>query len=182
VLLAASAGSLRAQDTRLSSRFAVPIAARLGAVVDSAIQEGLPADPLVLRALEGQAKGASAEQIVGAVNRLRDALRLSRRTLGGGASAVELTTTAAALQAGVPEARIAELHKLRAGMSITAPLSAYLDLTARGAPADRAWNRISDLARQRAADAEFVRLKPADLDREPPPIRPPQDPVTKESR
>lgn len=176
------AGPLHAQDARLTDRFATPVAVRLGAMIDSAEHEGLPTDPLVLRALEGQAKGASSDQIVGAVDRLRDALRISRRTLGNGATAVEMTTAAAALQAGVPEARLAELHKLRGGMSITAPLSAYLDLTARGAPADRAWDRIADLARRRAADAEFVRLKPADLNRDPPPIRSPESTANTESR
>jgi hypothetical protein len=177
VLLFTAAASLRGQDQRLTDRFPAPVAARFGALIDSAGHEGLPTDPLVLRALEGQAKGASADQIAAALTRLHIALRTSRRTLGGGATAIELTTTAAALQAGVPEARVAELHKLRGGMSITIPLSAYLDLTARGAPADRAWNRIADLARLRAADAEFTRLKPADLEHEPPPIRPPQDPA-----
>lgn len=155
------------QDSRIADRFAPPVAFRLEGTIDSARHEGLPTKPLILRALEGHAKGASPDQIVGAVARLREALRESRHALGNSVSEGEMTTAAAALQAGVPEARLTELHQLRGKMSIAAPLSAYLDLTARGALPDRAWSRISDLARRRASDAEFVRLTPADVDRDP---------------
>ena len=93
----------------------------------------------------------SEDQIVAALSRLRGALRTARATLGPAAPSAELTTAAAALQAGVPEPRLAELHQLRGGMPVTAPLGAYLDLIARGAKADRAWSRISDLARRRAS-------------------------------
>jgi hypothetical protein len=163
IVCVAVARPLHGQDARLSARFAAPFAQRLGLAIDSASRDGLPAEPLVLRALEGQAKGAGPDQILGAVTRLRDALRVSRQTLGRDASAAELTTAAAALQEGVPDSRLAELHKLRGRMTVTAPLTAYLDLTSRGAPADLAWNRISDLARQHASDADFGRLTPADI-------------------
>jgi len=167
---------LLAQDPRLAQRFSEPVAARLAASIDSAGHEGLPTEPLVLRALEGQANGASEDQIVAALSRLRGALRTARETLGPAAPSAELTTAAAALQAGVPEPRLAELHQLRGGMPVTAPLGAYLDLIARGAKADRAWSRISDLARRRASDVEFVRLTPADVDRDAKPIRPSHPP------
>jgi hypothetical protein len=169
---------LAAQDPRLAQRFSEPVAARLAASIDSAAHDGLPTEPLVLRALEGQAKGASEDQIVAALSRLRGALRTARETLGPGAPSAELTTAAAALQAGVPEPRLAELHQLRGSMPVTAPLGAYLDLIARGAKADRAWNRISDLARRRASDVEFVRLTPADVDRDATPIRPSHPPAS----
>ena len=170
---------LLAQDPRLTQRFPAPVAVRLAASIDSAGQEGLPTEPLVLRALEGQAKGASPDQIAAAVSRLRLALRTARTTLGPAAQVSELATAAAALQAGVPQPRLAELHQLRGGMPVTAPLGAYLDLIARGARADRALDMISDLARRRASDAEFVRLTPTDVNRGAKPIetsRPPAKP------
>jgi len=157
---------LAAQDSRLVERFPPAVVSQLSANIERAGHEGLPTEPLVLRALEGQAKGASVEQIVAALTRLRDALQTSRSTLGAGASANELTIAAAALQAGVPQSRLAELHRLRSGMTVTAPLEAYLDLIARGAHADRTWIRISDLARRRANDADYGRLTPADVDRD----------------
>jgi hypothetical protein len=177
LLLLCATLPLLAQDPRLAQRFSEPVAARLAANIDSAGHEGLPTEPLVLRALEGQAKGASEDQIVAALARLRTALRTARATLGPAAPEPELTTAAAALQAGVPEPRLAELHQLRGGMPVTAPLGAYLDLIARGAKADRAWSRISDLARRRATDVEFVRLTPADVDRDATPIRPLRPPA-----
>lgn len=163
LLLLGSAVPLGAQDPRITARFPAAVAARLSSIVDSASHDGLPTDPLVLRALEGQVKSATTDQIVAAMNRLRGALSISRRTLGADASSVELTTAAAALQAGVPESRLAELHQLRGSMSVTAPLSAYLDLTSRGALPDAAWDRIAALAKRHASDADFGRITPADV-------------------
>ena len=157
-------GHVVAQDGRITGRFPAPVAMRLNAVIDSAQREGLPTEPIVLRALEGNAKGIPPEQIMGALTRLRGALRTARGTLGTSAGTVELTTAAAALQAGVAEARLAEMHRLRGTQTVTAPLGAYLDLVARGAEPERAWTHVSDLARKRAGDAEFGRLKPRDLD------------------
>ena len=176
ILLFCQAPALLAQDPRLAERFTPAVASRLGAMIDSAGHDGLPTEPLVLRALEGQAKGATPDQIVGAMARLRSALGIARFTLGPASPAAELTTAAAALQAGVAESRLAELHQLRGGMPVTVPLDAYLDLIARGAPADRTWSRISDLARRRASDAEFVRLTPADVARDATPVRPARPP------
>lgn len=171
LLFALDALPLLAQDPRLTERFATPVALRLAATIDSAGREGLPTEPLILRALEGQAKGATPDQIAAALARLRTALHTAQGTLGPAASMPELTTAAAALQAGVPQTRLAELHQLRSGMPVTAPLGAYLDLIARGAEADRAWSRIADLARRRASDAEFARLTPTDVNRDATPRR-----------
>jgi hypothetical protein len=164
-LIGLPAGGVSAQDGRVVKRFPPAVATRVNAVVDSAQREGLPTEPIVLRALEGNAKGIPPERIIDALGRLRVSLRTARTTLGPDAGTVELTTAAAALQAGVSEPRIAELHRLRGTQTITAPLGAYLDLVARGAEPELAWSHVADLARRRAADGEFVRLKPRDLDR-----------------
>lgn len=169
VLLLWCAAPAAAQDPRIAARFPAAIATRLESVIDSASREGLPGEPLVLRALEGAAKNAPAPVIVDVVERLHVALRAARTALGSSTPA-ELTTAAAAIQAGVPEAKLVELHTLRAGMSVTAPLGAYLDLVARGAAADRAWDRVTELARRQARDVEFIRLKPEDLDHKLPPL------------
>ncbi len=174
LLVALTLGSLpfatdtaSAQDSRLSSRFSQPVAGRMASLIEAAGQEGLPTEPLVLRALEGGAKNVAVERILDALGRLRGALRTAKVTLGGSATTVELTTAAAALQAGVPETRLAELHRLRGSLSVTAPLGAYLDLVARGAEPERAWTHVAALARRRAVDADFVRLKPRDIDNGP---------------
>lgn len=181
LLVTTIAPRLHGQDPRLADRFSIPVAARLNTILDSAGRDGLPAEPLVLRALEGQAKGASTEQIIAALGRLRDMLRIARTTLGTNAAATELTTAAAALQAGMPQSRLAELHKLRGALPVTAPLNAYLDLTSRGTPAEGAWNRISDLVRRRASDAEFVHLTPSDINHDVRSIDPATPPAGKET-
>ncbi len=56
-----------------------------------------------------------------------------------------------------------ELRTLRKDRSLTVPLGAYLDLMARGAVAERAWNRVMELARREAADRDYERIDPADL-------------------
>jgi len=165
VLVAPRAG---AQDPRLGQRFAPDAARRLSAIIDSAATEKLPTDPLLQRALEGGAKGASLDQILLALDDLRGALRTARQTLGTDRSPVDLVTAAAALQAGMPATQLAELRRLRGPRSLTAPLDAYLDLLAGGAAPDRAWNHIADLARHEANDAAYRKLTPVDVNRPPP--------------
>lgn len=133
IALTLVARPLVAQDARLVDRFPAPVLSRLTAVIDSTAHEGLPTEPLILRALEGSAKGATPDLIVAALTRLHAALRTARTTIGERAGVTELTTAASALEAGVPTARLMQLHQLRAGQPLTAPLAAYLDLIARGA-------------------------------------------------
>ncbi len=166
-LLALPLGVAGAQDGRVTARFSAPVAARVNALVDSAQRAGLPTEPIILRALEGHAKGIDPDRIIPALSRLRTALQMARTALGPASSTVELTTAAAALQAGVAQQRLIELHQIRGTQSVTAPLGAYLDLVARGAEPDRAWTHVANLARRRAADAEFVRLMPRDVERTP---------------
>lgn len=150
--------ALSAQDPRLVSRFSSETVLRLTQLLDSATAEGVPSEPLVLRALEGSTKGASDVRILEVLGRLRGALRSARVALGSEATAADLTVAAAALQAGMPAARIAELQTLRAGRPLTAPLGAYLDLVARGTPGAAAWSQISELAQRRAPDREYASL------------------------
>jgi hypothetical protein len=153
-----------AQDSRLAARFPSAVAQRIGALVDSVALEGLPTEPVVLRALEGAAKAVPPDRILLVLDRLRGSLRVARAVLGSGADATELTTAATALQAGIPEEQLVELHGMRGKHSLTAPLGAYLDLIQRGGPRDKAWNRVRDLIQRGASDADFVHLTPADLD------------------
>ncbi|MGH7582644.1 MAG: glycogen-binding domain-containing protein [Gemmatimonadales bacterium] len=162
----------RAQDARLLQRFDTDAARRLQLVIDSAARDTLPTEPLVERALEGSAKGAPFDRIVTALDALRVALLTARQSLGPRATATELSTGASALQAGVPAVRLVELRRLRGDKPVTAPLGAYLDLVARGATPDRAWDHITELARRQASDAAYRKLTPVIVDRPPPPDAP----------
>lgn len=160
--LVATPGTAHGQDQRLLQRFPAPVASRLGATVDSAGREGLPTEPLVLRALEGRAKGVDAERIAVELSRLTERLRIARGILGRGAGGNELATAAAALQAGMPQVQLAELHTIRGDRPLTAALGAYVDLIYRGTQPDQAWRRVTELARRNAPDGDFVRLRPND--------------------
>lgn len=150
-------------DQRLGSRFPESVALRIHSIVDSASREGLPVEPLVLRALEGGAKGVPADAIYTALTRLRASLRLAGQALGLGTPPTDLTTAAAALQTGLAPGQLIALRTARGEAPITVPLGAYLDLTARGAVPARAWDRVMDLARGGAEDRDYQDIDPSDL-------------------
>jgi hypothetical protein len=124
------------------------------AQVDSAEREGLPGEPLVLRALEGSAARAPGPVIVNAVRSLRGQLGTARRMLGRGASAPELGAGAAALQVSVQPNVLATLRRARPSGSLIVPLSVLTDLVSLGVPADTAARTVVALAR--VADATLV--------------------------
>src|SRR5688500_10719130 len=103
-LLLAVPGAAAAQGARRTERRDTITAARAQRVVDSARSAGLPAEPLVQKALEGGTLGASGERIVAAVEALHGQLGRARDALGGKASDAELTAAAGALRAGLPPA------------------------------------------------------------------------------
>lgn len=150
-------------DQRLAARFPSSVAVRFGAIIDTARSEGLPTEPLVLRALEGGAKGVPADRIQSALSRLVASLRRALATLGPETPPTDLTTAATALQTGLEPARLLEMRTLRGERSLTVPVGAYLDLVAQGAVAERAWQRVLDLARREAADRDYERIDPAGL-------------------
>ncbi len=155
--------ALTSVDRRLVARFPASVATRFGTLIDSARTDGLPTEPLVLRALEGGAKRVPADRIYTALSRLRAALSRASETLGPSTGAGDLTTAAAALQTGLSPARLIELQGLRGAASLTVPLGAYLDLVARGAVSERAWDRVLALARRDAADREYAAIDSADI-------------------
>jgi hypothetical protein len=150
-------------DRRIAATFDAPSARRIARILDSVAADGLPTEPVVLRSLEGAAKGAPVDLIVQVLGRLHGDLRMARAVLGPEAGSTELATAAAALQLGVSQDQLAELHGMRGKRSLTAPLGAYLDLVQRGGPRDQSWNTVRDMIRRGAKDAEFARLTPADV-------------------
>jgi len=109
----------------------------INAALARAVQDTLPTEPLVEKALEGGAKGAGADRIVAAVNAEADHLRNARDMLRrAGApvpySARELESVSVALARGVPDPVVARVvsavHDTNPGFA----LHAVADLTARG--------------------------------------------------
>jgi hypothetical protein len=87
--------------TRLRPTLSVQQMQRLQAVLRQAASAGIPRSLLVDKAVEGVAKGMSAEVVLGAVSQLATELRVAVRLLGPGVDAYGLEKAADALRHGV---------------------------------------------------------------------------------
>jgi len=150
---------LAAQDPRLQARLDPGTRAGVQAVIDSAAGEGLPAEPLIQKALEGRSKGASGERIVQAVSTLAASMREVRAILGAESTGQELLAGVAALRAGAPREALRTLRALRSSRGVAIPLSVLADLVADGMQVDAASTSVLDLARERASDQEYLQLR-----------------------
>ena len=146
-----------AQDSRLD-RLAPDARALVAPIIDSAGAAGLPAEPLVNRALEGASKGAAAPLIATAVRRLAADLGRSREALGPAAGTADLTAAADALRAGASPAVLQRLRDALGSRRLAVPLGVTADLTARGVPADTAATLVITLARS-VEDAQLLALQ-----------------------
>ena len=155
-LSASDARSLRAQDARISARFDARTAAAVTRVVDSARAARLPTEPIIQKALQGAAKRAPSERVVGALRELLRELSVARAALGARSSEPELVAGASALHAGIEPGTLKRVRDARGSHSATVALGTLSDLVARGGPAEAAANAVLALAGRGASDAEFV--------------------------
>jgi len=146
-----------AQDQRLD-RLAPAARTLVASVIDSARTAGLPAEPLVDRALEGASKNAPAPLIAAAVRRLAADLGRARDALGVSASPAELTAAADALRAGATPTVLLRVRQALGPRSLTVPFGGTADLTARGVAADTAATLVISAARS-LADAELLAVQ-----------------------
>lgn len=165
LMVAAALGGLvapavaRAQTERLAGRLDDRTRAAVTAVVDSARAAGLPADPLVNKALEGASKGADGARIVAAVRALAGDLARTRAALGRTATEAELVAGAAALRAGAAPAFLERLRGDYPREPLVVPLAVMADLVARGVPADTAARSVLALVRTGMREAELVAFR-----------------------
>lgn len=131
----------------------------VASVVDSARSTGLPAEPLIQRALEGATKGAPGTRIVAAVRRLAADLGVARTALGSRSSAPELEAAAAALRAGAAPQLLTQLRDVRRP-PLTMALSVLADLVSTGVPVDSASAVVLALA-PNTGDADLVEFRRA---------------------
>jgi len=154
--LATTPAPAPAQADKLDGRLDSEVRGQVEMVVDSARAAGLPAEPLVDKALEGAAKRADGKRILAAVRSLAASLHSARRALGPAAPEADLIAGAEALRAGVHQETLTELRASRGDdESLLAPLAVMSDLIARGVPADTAAAVVLHLAHQGATDADF---------------------------
>jgi hypothetical protein len=150
---------LVAQDPRLAARLAPGPRVAIQHLVDSAASAGLPTEPLIRKALEGESKGADSARIVAAVQGLFTHLSTARQLFGPAARESELVAAAAALRAGASPSRLARLSSLRPKDQLTVPLSVLADLLASGIPVEQAWTSVYEMASHGATDAAFLALR-----------------------
>ncbi len=124
-------------------------------MLDSARATGIPTEPLVDRALEGAAKGASDERILAAVRRLWAELGVARTAFGDSASAAELRAGASALRAGATRSDLETLRARRPNRPLIVAAGVLADLVAVGVPSDTAIAAVLALAED-AGDADYI--------------------------
>jgi hypothetical protein len=159
LVIAGTASPLCAQDPRLSARLPGALAPEVQRLADSAAALGLPTEPLVLKALEGESKGADSARIMSAVRQLAGRLAIGRRELGAGSTEPELVAAAAALKAGAAPSTLRALRGLRRDRPLVVPLSVLADLLGAGIPAGEAWSSIEEIAASGGTDAAFLQLR-----------------------
>jgi hypothetical protein len=157
-----------AQDARLQGRLDSATLRTVTAYIDSSRAEGLPEEPLVQKALEGASKGATGDRIAAAVRNLGTIMRTARGALGPASSDQEIVAGAAALRAGADSEGLRNLRRVRGTADLGVPLAVLADLVGLGVQVDAAYQSVLDLARTRATDAEFIRLKERRLEQQRP--------------
>ena len=159
VALAGAAAAAGAQDARLAAQLDEGTRLLVQAAVDSARAAGLPTEPLVDKALEGARKRADGARITRAVTALAARLRVSRSSLGAGATESDLVAGAAALQAGIAADVLHQLRAARPSGALAVPLVVLSDLVTRGVPTDTAAAVVLLVAREGMGDDAFLTLQ-----------------------
>ena len=144
---------------RLDGRFDPAGRAAVERVIDSVRAAGLPAEPLVDKALEGASKHASRDAILRALRSMAADLRAARDVLGATSLTDELTAGASALRGGVEEDALRNLRQERPGQPLVVALGVLTDLVARGVPATEASRTVLALTRAGIADEQLVAFR-----------------------
>jgi len=139
----------------LSARLDPQTAAAVRTLIESAATEGIPSEPLVSKALEGQSKGAPGDRIVLAVRNLVADLAVARRALGTAAASSEIVAGAGALRTGASPEVLSRLKAACGSQSVLLPLATLTDLVARGVPVETAVKTVLALAERGASEAEY---------------------------
>jgi hypothetical protein len=117
--------------------------------------DGLPADPLFAKALEGAAKGVPSDRLLPALNQFAERLRNARDLLGPTADGPLLVAGVDALTRGVPQAM---LRGLDGGERRPVTLVVLGDLVESGIPADEALSVVREALSRRAADDALLEI------------------------
>ncbi len=180
--LAAQAGD---QAARLAGRLPADVEAVVLERIATAEGRALPARPLADLALQGVAKGRSAEEVVRALDLQLGMLERAREALtgaGGTSTPAEIEAAGLAMRMGADAEAVSALARSRpAGRALEVPLLVLGGLAQRGLPADQALGTVLDRLAARADDAGFLADLPPAAGGGPrgaPPFDPPAGPFS----
>lgn len=145
-------------DRRSLDRLDPATADEVWRIAETARAQGVPYEPLLLTALEGQSKHAPRDRIVAAVRQRYAALAAAKEALGPESTPGEIAAGAGALMSGVPADTLARLRAGRSG-SLLVPLVVLADLVTREVPVETAAAAVLHASRIGAPDADLLRLR-----------------------
>lgn len=154
-----SAGSLSAQDARLTQRLDASAARAVQVLVDSARALGLPTEPVVQKALQGASMGASADNIVAAARGFVVDLSRARRAFGADAAQDALVLGAAALDAGLTDDQLQTLRRHRERRSFSGALAGVIYLVTRDVPPQESLSLVDAMLNAGLSTTEFISLQ-----------------------
>jgi hypothetical protein len=130
----------------------------LDALANELGEEGIPADPVFNKALEGLAKRVPADRILPAVNRYAGQLRTAKNAFGTLGTGPLLVAGADALQRGVEADLLRRLGRPEEDTPGPSPMAVLVlaDLVEAGVPADRALNVLRQAMRLRAGEQQML--------------------------
>lgn len=153
-LWAASAGAQETPQARARSVLQPEIYNRVEALARALESEGLPAEPIYNKALEGVAKRVPQDRLLPALDGYAGRLRMARSALGPETDVAMLVAGADAIQRGVgPEA----LGRLNA-RERHSPMAVLVlaDLVETGVPTDEALDVLHEAMRRRMGEQEMM--------------------------
>jgi hypothetical protein len=149
--------SASAQDARLVRRLDRATASAVAAYVDSAKLAGLPTEPLIQKALEGESKEAPPHEILAAVRALGASYQEARSALGN-ATQDELATAVGALAAGAQPGDLRRLRQARPG-NLTEAFIGLTFLLQRGVAATNATGIVVSMLEAKLSGSDFTTLQ-----------------------
>ncbi len=119
---------------------------------------GLPEGLLIAKANEGIAKRATPKRITDAVAALGKRLQIARDQLAPNPSEDEIAAGADALYVGVPAPILKKMRAAWPERSLALPLGVLTELVAKGLPASRAAQVVTDLMARGATNVQLYTL------------------------
>ena len=154
----AAGSAARAQAARLDASADLGLRRAVERELVAARATGLPEGLLIAKANEGIAKRATPKRITDAVAALGKRLQVARDQLAPNPSEDEIAAGADALYVGVPAPMLKKMRAAWPNRSLALPLGVLTELVAKGLPANRAAQVVTDLMARGASNVQLYAL------------------------